>query len=383
MTFLNKYLLFFSLFLTSLFVPVFAQAQNLSTLAQYAVVMDGQTGTLLFDKNADEVMYPASMTKMMTAYLVFERLKDGRLSMDDTFYVSERAWRKGGSKMFVEVGKEVSVSDLLRGIIVQSGNDACIVIAEGLSGTEEAFVGEMNAKAVELGMTNTNFRNSTGWPDPDHTTTVKDLAILGYSLIRDFPNYYPIYSERSFTYSDIKQYNRNPLLSRNIGADGIKTGHTEDAGYGLAASAVQDGQRLVMVAAGMPSKKARAGESEKLLRWAFREFNNETLVKAGTPVAQASVWMSKDQTVALAPIEDAIVTVPRRSYRDIKVFVTYDGPVAAPIEKGQKIGTLHVQVPDQQDVLYPLYAAKDVEKLSGFGKIVFLLKRLIWGDNAS
>ena len=233
-----------------------ANSAGFETGAKQVIIVDYTTGAELYGKNADEIMDPASMTKMMTIYKLFERLKNGSLSMEDTFLVSEKAWRKKGSKMFVPVGGRVSVEDLVRGIIVQSGNDASIVVAEGLSGSEAAFAEQMTAKARELGMTNTTFRNASGWPEPGHTTTARDLAILAAATIRDFPELYKYYAEMEFTFNKIKQGNRNPLLYRNTGADGLKTGHTEAAGYGLTASAVRGDQRLIVVAHGMKSQIA-------------------------------------------------------------------------------------------------------------------------------
>ena len=229
------------------------QAATMETQAEEAFLVDFQTGAVLLDKNADVRMPPSSMSKMMTAYMVFERLKDGRLSLDDELPVSEKAWRKGGSKMFVEVGDQVRVEDLLRGVIVQSGNDACIVLAEGLAGSEEAFAEQMTAKGREIGLTGSNFTNATGWPDENHYVTARDLATLAERIIVDHPEYYHYYSEKEFTWNDIRQGNRNPLLYRNVGADGLKTGHTEAAGYGLTASAMQNGRRLLLVVNGLPS----------------------------------------------------------------------------------------------------------------------------------
>ena len=240
-------------------------AQALETRAREAFLIDVTTGTVLLEKDADVSMPPASMSKIMTAYLVFGALKEGRISLDDKLPVSEKAWRKGGSKMFVEVGSEVSVEDLLRGVIVQSGNDACIVLAEALAGSEEAFAEQMTRKAREIGMEGSTFTNSTGWPDPNHRMTARDLAILAERMVQDFPDFYHYYSEREFTYNGIRQGNRNPLLYKNLGADGLKTGHTEEAGYGLTASAERDGRRLVLVINGLESIKARSEEAERLI----------------------------------------------------------------------------------------------------------------------
>ena len=269
-------------------------AAAIETLAREAILVDMTTGAVLFEKNADQPMPPASMSKIMTAHVVFTKLRDGKLKLDDTLPVSENAWRKGGcvsdgSTMCLKLGERAKVADLIRGVIVQSGNDACIVLAEGISGSEEAFVAEMNKQAKEIGLQHSVFRNSTGLPDPEHRMTARDLTILAENLITEFPEYYEIYSEKSFTYNGIKQGNRNPLLYKNIGADGLKTGHTKEAGYGLTASAKQGDRRLILVVTGLPSMQARAEESERLMDYGFRSFENVTLVRAGEVVDSADV----------------------------------------------------------------------------------------------
>ena len=317
-----------------------AAASDFETAAKQVIIVDYATGTELFSKNPDEIMEPASMTKMMTIYLLFERLKSGALSLKDTFLVSENAWRKQGSKMFVPVGERVSVEDLIRGIIVQSGNDASIVVAEGLAGSEEAFAQQMTEKAHELGMTNTVFKNASGWPAPGHHTTARDLAILAAATIRNFPEYYKYYSEKTFVYNNIKQGNRNPLLYRDNGADGLKTGHMESSGYGLTASAKRDGERLIMVAHGMSSMKERAAEANRLMDWAFREFHSYPLFKAGEKVAEARVWLGATETVPMVLEKDLAAVIKRSSRKDMKVVVQLEEPIAAPIKKGAQIGGL-------------------------------------------
>ncbi len=350
------------------------------TPARQAILIDVETGSVLFSKNADQRMPPASMSKLMTAYMVFERLADGRLSLDDEFPVSERAWRKGGSKMFVEVGKRVRVEDLLRGIIVQSGNDACIVVAEGLSGSEEAFAEEMTKKAWEIGLTDSNFRNASGWPDPDHYMSARDLARLAVRLARDFPQFYPIYSEKEFTFSGIKQGNRNPLLYKNIGADGLKTGHTEESGYGLTASAVRDGRRLVLVVNGLESVTQRARESERLLQWGFREFKNYPLFKAGETVAEADVWLGKNGSVPLLLEAPLTLTLSRKDRQEMNVTVNYDGPIPAPVARGARIATLRIAAPGlEAPVERPLIAGADIDQLGFVGRIGAALQHLLLG----
>lgn len=354
-------------------------AEALDTNAREAILLDYNTGQILFSKNADDPMPPASMTKMMTVYLAFERLKDGRLKMTDEIPISENAWRKGGSKMFVEVGSRVQLHDLLQGIIVQSGNDATIALAEAIAGSEDAFAEMMTKRAHELGLTNSTFKNSTGWPDPDHRTTAHDLARLASLIIRNFPEYYPFFSELSFTYNNIKQGNRNPLLYKNMGADGLKTGHTENAGYGLTASAKRGDRRLILVINGLKSVRERSDEGERLLEWGFREFENVTLVKKGVPIESAEVWLGDKPKVQLISDKDLMLSVKRAARRDMTVTVEYAGPIPAPIAAGQPIATLRVAMPGADDLTYPLYAAADVGQLGPMGRITSAIGHLIWG----
>jgi D-alanyl-D-alanine carboxypeptidase (penicillin-binding protein 5/6) len=359
------------------FLPGTSKAIEVS--AKQAILIDFETGTELFKKNADELMSPASMTKLMTVYLIFERLKDGRLSLDDELHVSRKAWKKGGSKMFVEVGKQVRVEDLIRGIVVQSGNDATIVIAEGLSGSEEAFAQEMTMKARELGMSNSQFRNASGWPDPEHRTTARDLAILTKATIREFPDYYQYYAEGTFSYSGIKQSNRNPLLGRYKGADGLKTGYTENAGYGLTSSASKDGRRLILVLNGMPSEKVRKIESQRLLDWGFREFKNYELIKNNEEFASVSVWLGTDSHVPLLAKTDLLLTVARRLRKTLRVTISHDEPISAPIKKGTELGEMTISIAERKPIKIPLIAGKDIERLGPSGRIPAALSYLLWG----
>ncbi|WP_226886433.1 D-alanyl-D-alanine carboxypeptidase family protein [Nisaea nitritireducens] len=365
------------LFACLLFAP---QTFALETNAREAILVDYDTGTILYQKDADKPMPPASMTKIMTVFMAFERLKDGRLSMDDTIAISEKAWRKGGSKMFVKVNTRVAVHDILHGIIVQSGNDAAIALAEALGGTEEAFAAEMTRRAHEIGLTNSTFRNATGWPDPEHRTTAHDLARLAIETIRRFPEYYPIYSETKFTYNKIKQGNRNPLLYKNMGADGLKTGHTEAAGYGLTASAVRNGRRLVLVVNGLDSVTARSRQGEALLDWGFREFENYHLFEKGAVVADADVWLGNAKTVPLVTDSNVLLTLRRTARQKMKVSVVYKGPIPAPIAAGTQLATLRVSAPDMDDVSIPLYAGSDVDELGVFGKVGAAVEYLVWGS---
>ncbi len=358
-------------------------AADYETQAKQAILLDFETGVVLFEKNSDQIMFPASMSKIMTAYLVFRELERGSLRLDDELPISEKAWRMGGSKMFVEVGKTATVEDLLRGIIIQSGNDASIVVAEAISGSEEAFADRMTETALEIGLEDTQFRNSTGWPDPDHYTTARDLAILAQRIITDFPEHYQLYSERTFTYNEIKQGNRNPLLYRDVGADGLKTGHTEASGYGLTASAEQNGRRLLMVINGLESPKVRSQEAERLMRWGFREFENYALFEAGESVDDAEIWLGEEVGVGLELSDPLTITLPRGARKDMSVKVVYDGPVPAPVQKGDELATLVITAPDAEPIERPLYAAADVGQLGTFGRLGSALRYLIFGASAN
>lgn len=358
-------------------------AQAMDTPAKQVLLYDVTTGTTLLEKNADQPMPPSSMSKLMTVLMVFDRLADGSLSLDDKFHVSEKAWKKGGSKMFVMVGTDVRVEDLLRGIIVQSGNDACIVVAEGLAGSEEAFADQLNSRAREIGLTGSHFTNATGWPDPDHYMTARDLGRLAEYLYTTYPQYYHYFKEIDFTYGGIKQGNRNPLLYKNIGADGLKTGHTEAAGFGLSASAERDGRRLVLIANGMDSMRQRSSESARLISWAFREFRNYSLFKAGATVREADVWLGDAASVPLVVPDDLMLTLKRTSRQRMKVTAKYDSPVPAPIVEGQRLGTLTVTAPDMEPVELPLLAGKTVNKLGAVGRVKAAFNYLLWGRTAN
>ena len=358
--------------------PVIAQVD---TTARHAVMIDMSTDTIVLEKDANVPMPPASMSKLMTIYMVFDRLKSGRLSLEDKFLVSEKAWRKGGSKMFVRVNTRVAVKDLLRGIIVQSGNDACIVIAEGIAGSEDAFAELMTKKAREIGLTNSSFKNATGWPADGHVMSARDIATLSMRLIRDFPEYYPIYAETSFTYSGIKQGNRNPLLYKGFGADGLKTGQTEDSGYGLAASAERKGRRLVLVVNGLPSMRARSSESGRLLEWGFRETATYSLFKKGQSVETAAVWLGDQPTVKMLTGSDVSLTLPKAARRDMTVKVFYQTPVPAPIKAGAPLGRIEITAPGKVKVTVPLLAANDVGRLGTWGQVNAAAQYLLWGKS--
>ena len=363
-----------------------SKAAEIDSSAEFAFVTDFGSGKVLMEKQPDARMKPASMAKIMTVYIAFERIADGSLSLDDTFLISEKAWRKGGSKTFVEVGKEVSVRDLLYGVVVQSGNDAAIAIAEGISGTEEGFAEEMNYVARKLGMENTVFRNSTGWPHLEQHTTARDLNILATALIREFPadkypELYPMFAEKDFTYNGIKQGNRNPLVYGTQGADGLKTGHTAESGYGLVGSAHRDGQRVVMVLNGMKSMKQRSSESRRLIDLMFREFKLYRFYDKGQPVDRANVWLGTKNKIDLVLEEPLHLVMARSDRRKMKVSVNWNDPVPAPIAAGQAIGTLVLELPSGKTT-YPLLAAENVDGLGMFDRVGEALKYLIFGAGA-
>ena len=357
-----------------------ARAQTTTdTLAKHAILIEYSTGQVLFQKDPDTLIPPASMSKMMLLYILFENLAEGKLTLDDTFPVSEKAWRMGGSKMFVEVGKRIAIRDLLRGIIVQSGNDACIVVAEGLGGTESAFAQRMTERGRELGLKNSTFMNSSGWPEDGHMMTARDLATLAMHIIHDFPQYYEIFSETSFTFNGIKQPNRNPLLFSYPGTDGVKTGHSEEAGYGLVGSAVRNGRRLLLVATGMASEDQRARETERIMDWGFREFGNFEFFKPGEVVAEAPVWLGAKSSVPLVMPQGLTITMSRTARRQMTVKTIYDGPIPAGIKQGQQIATLRIEAPDMQPIQMPLVAGADVDRLGLFGRLGAAVNYLVWG----
>ncbi|NKB21910.1 MAG: D-alanyl-D-alanine carboxypeptidase [Alphaproteobacteria bacterium] len=356
-------------------------AQTIETAARHAVLYDLTTDTILLDKASDVPMPPASMSKLMTVYMVFERLKAGRLSLDDKFVVSRKAWRKGGSKMFVMVKSRVTVKDLLRGIIIQSGNDACIVIAEGISGTEEAFAEAMTQKAKEIGLKNSAFKNATGWPADGHYMSARDIATLSKKLIIDFPEYYKIFSETEFSHGGIKQGNRNPLLYKGFGADGLKTGHTEASGYGLAASAVRKDRRLLLVVNGLQSKRARASESARLLDWAFRETASYALFKKHDVIEKADVWLGNASSLLLVVDRNLTLTMSRKARHGMKVKVTYDNPIPAPVKKGTQVGLVTVTAPGLVPIVVPLVANANVEQLGAMGRLNAAINYLLFGGS--
>jgi D-alanyl-D-alanine carboxypeptidase (penicillin-binding protein 5/6) len=338
-------------------------AQAFETRATAAWVYDVTTGTVLMDKNADVPLPPASMSKLMTINMLFEALRDGRVTMESTFAVSSRAKAMGGSTMFLQETDRPTVSELIHGMIINSGNDACVVVAEGLAGTEEAFAQQMTQRAKALGMQHSTFANSSGWPDPDHRMSMRDLGILAKRLVTEFPEYYPIFGETSFNYKDrapANANNRNPLLALGVGADGLKTGHTSEAGYGLVGSAKQGDRRVIFVITGLATEKDRAEEAERIVGWAFRQFAEKTLVKAGTRVTEAEVWMGSVERVGLVSPTDVTLLVPALVQESATAEVIFTGPLRAPLAAGTQVAEMIIHVPNLPDARVPLVVESDV-----------------------
>ena len=355
------------IFATLLVVLSTVQAAAFETRASAAYVLDETTGTVLLSKNAEEPLPPASMSKLMTLFIAFEAIRDGRLRLDEKLRVSQHAMSYGGSTMFLDTTDRVSVEDLIRGIIVLSGNDACAVIAEALSpdGTEAGFARMMTKRAQEMGMMQSTFANSNGWPALGHRMSMKDLAILADRLIKDFPTYYPLFSETEFLFdgrAPSNTRNRNPLLGLGIGADGLKTGHTQEAGYGLVGSAKQGERRVIFVISGLQSTAARAEEAERVVNWAFRQFAQKQVAVAGTRLAEAAIWMGKDTRVGLTSPEDVTILVPADGAVELSAEVVYQGPIEAPVAAGQPIAELVVTTPGLPETRLPLVATDDVPR---------------------
>jgi D-alanyl-D-alanine carboxypeptidase (penicillin-binding protein 5/6) len=338
--------------------PITGRAFETSGTA--ALIVDHASGQVLLEKNAHEPMPPASMSKLMTLWMLFEAIRDGRVTEETEFVVSPRAQAKGGSRMFVEAGTTVPVIDLIRGIIVSSGNDACVVVAEALAGSEEAFARAMTERAHELGLQGTTLKNSSGWPDPGHKMSAWDIVKLSRMMIDEFPEYYTLFDETEYTWNNITQQNRNPLLTLGIGADGLKTGHTREAGYSLAASAVRDGQRIVFVVNGLESMQARRIETEQMVRWAFSNFQPIRFFAEGETVGSARVWLGESDAVALVAPRDLGMLVPPTVRDEVQSEIVYRGPVEAPIAAGDPIAELIVRVPGWEPSRFPLVAASDV-----------------------
>jgi len=348
--------------------------------ARNAILIDVTNDTVLYEKAPDDRIPPASMSKIMTAYMVFEALKSGRLTLEQSVHISEHAWRTQGSKTFVELGNDIKVEELIRGMVIQSGNDATVALAEALYGTEGGYAEAATERAKQLGMSNSSYANATGMPDPNHYSTVRDLATLAQHLMVDFPEYYHYYSEKEFTYHGIKQQNRNPLLYMNIGADGVKTGHTEESGYCLIGSAVQNGRRLLLVVAGLPDDKARADEAARLLQWGFSSTGTYTLFKKDAEVDRLPVWLGTAADVALVTDRDIILSMTRDARKDMLVEVKMKSPAEAPVAAGQTLGTLSVTLPGQAAHEYPLLAKDSVAELGFMAQLMAKVHYFILGE---
>ena len=373
---MKKYLIHIAIFLLML-TPA-SHAAYIDTDAEVAVVIDGHTGKVLFSKDKDKKTYPASMTKIMTTLIIFEKLANETLSLDDKFLVSERAWReREGSSMFVEVDKEIRVEDLLRGIIVQSGNDACIVVAENIAGTEESFAKMMTQKAKEIGMKNTNFTNSTGMYDKDNYSTVYDIALLSMHLINEYPQYYHLFAETEFEWSGIKQNNRNSLLYKNMGVDGLKTGHLSKSGYGLAASAVDQNRRVISVVNGFESTQKRTQGSSRLITWAFREFTNLKLFEKDDIVGQVEISGASNKESDVSTGEEIIITIPKSKRDGLITNIVADDNISAPLNAGDIVGYLEISVPGEENQSFEIYATNDIDRSNIFVRFFNYLINLI------
>ena len=375
---LNYTLRYFILSISILFFSFNSNA--IESIAKTALLIDLSTGEVLLDKNSDEKTYPSSMTKIMTALMAFEKIKDGTLSMDQEFLISKKAWKMGGSKMFIEVDKKVKVSDLLLGVVVQSGNDASIAIAEGVSGSEETFAIEMNNLGKRIGLSNTNFTNSSGWPNNNHYTTAQDLAKIAQYTLNEHPELYKMYAITEFTYSGIKQDNRNPLLYSFEGADGFKTGHTQAAGYGLVGSAERGGRRLLLVLNGLETSRSRAQESLRLMDWGFNNFQLVDFYKQGEFVIEASTWLGKQEKVKLSSQQDISVSIPKTYISDMKVEVLVEEPIPTPISINDQVGLVQISYADKT-LQYPLLASENIDQKGFFSRITSALYYLVLGSN--
>ena len=382
MKFNKTYFVFNILFYFIFGLPAICTAQilDITTPAKQVVIYDHETDEILFEKNSNNLMKPASMAKVMTSYVVFDKIKDKSLKMSDTFLVSEKAWKMGGSRTFLELNSNVSIRDLLLGLIVQSGNDAAVVLAEGISGDEEAFAREMNRYAKLLGMQNTYFTNSTGWPHPDLQTTAKDLAILSKKLIDDFPDLYKLFEEKIFTYNNIKQSNRNPLLYTMSGADGLKTGHTMESGYGLIGSVKRNNRRVTIVINGLNSKKQRTFESKRLFNIVFRETKLLSLFKNQSSIVKADVWLGNESEVDLIAEKPFKKIITPFEFNKTKIQVEWMNPLPAPIIKGQILGSIIISIPGKTVIKENLIATKDIGKMPSFLRIKSIVKFLLYGE---
>ena len=381
---MNKILIFLLIYLKI----VTSLSANPTLNIRTGILMDYHSNEILYELDPDAQIYPASMTKIMTSIIAFDLINKNKLSLDDMFNVSENAWRlsqSGYSSMFIMVNDQVSVEDLLRGIIVASGNDACVALAEGIAGSEENFAEMMNDKAIEIGMTSSNFTNSSGINDPDNISTVRDIAIMSKYLIENYPNFYEIFKEKSFTWDrtggdPIKQGNRNPLLYKNIGVDGVKTGYLAVEKYSLASSMKKNERRLIAVASGFPTKNIRSSDSLKLLNWGFRNTNTFAISNKNETKFELETWLGRKDKINGVTKEDYFLTINKKDIRDLNVFLKYKGPLVAPIEKGEKVAELIISNKDQQIKKLDIFADDDLKKVNFFKSLITSINYLIWGD---
>ena len=378
---LRKFFFIFSIIISILYSSSsMSNILDITTPAKQVIIYDHEVDQVLFQKNADELMKPASMAKVMTTYIVFDRIKDKSLNMTDTFLVSDKAWRMGGSRSFLELNSNVTIKDLLMGLIVQSGNDAAVVLAEGISGDEEAFAREMNRYAKLIGMKNTYFTNSTGWPHPDLQTTSRDLVILTKKIIEDFPNLYALFKEKVFKYNNIKQSNRNPLLYTMNGADGLKTGHTNESGYGLIGSIKRNDRRITVVINGLKSKKNRTFESKRLFNIVYRETSLLSLFNEQKTLAKANVWLGKKSQINIVAQKPLNKIVSPLQLNKTKIRLEWMDPLPAPILKGDIVGKIYITIPGNDVIQENLISSQDVDKMSSFMRLKTILKFLLYGD---
>ena len=370
------------------FLLIGALNANPNINARTAILIDYNSEEILFETDPDAQIYPASMTKIMTSIIAFDLLKNNKISLDDMFVVSENAWRlsqSGYSSMFIMINDQVSVEDLLKGIIVASGNDACVALAEGIAGSEENFAEMMNEKAEEIGMVSSNFTNSSGINDPDNISTVRDIAIMSKYLIQNYPVYYELFKEKTFTWDrtggdPIKQGNRNPLLYKNVGVDGVKTGYLAVEKYSLASSMKKKDRRLIAVASGFPTKNLRSSDSLKLLNWGFRNTNTFEISKKDISKFELDTWLGKKNKIQAVTKEDYYLTINKKDIRNLKVILNYEGPIVAPVQKGKKIAELIVFNKDEKIKTLPLFAHEDLKKVNFFKSLITSINYLIWGD---
>jgi len=370
---------FINIFLLSFFICFRAIA--IDTKVSEAIVYDFNTDEIIFEKNATAITVPASMTKILTVYVLFDRIKNTNMTLNDKCTVSSKAFRIGGSRMFVELNDKVSINDLLRGIIIQSGNDASIVVAECLSGTEENFAILMNSYAKKLGLKNSNFTNSSGWPNANHYSTVQDLAILVKSIIKDFPDLYSFFIEKSFTYNGIRQPNRNRLLSEVDGVDGLKTGFTKKSGWGIAASAKREERRIIVIINGANSSRSRLLESEKLINWAFRETSQKTILEKGQVIKEVDIWLGSKPTINLIIPDDIITTLSYEQLKTIKSSIEYEKPISAPIKAGDILGKMIIEISGKKNIEISLVAEKNIKNINPLFRVIAAIKYLIFGTS--